>query len=494
MIDQLHYPGVLLMETAGRKAAAHILEAYPDEDTFLILAGPGNNGGDGIVIARYLYHAGKQVDLIFSVSPENLTGDAAINFKALASSAIPWQVWPEKPVLKSKTPVLVDALLGTGIAQALRGPVAEMVTAYQSHPGPVVAIDIPSGLNVDTGVILSTPLQADLTLTFQLPKVAHATYPAARFCGEVVVADLDMWPQVIPELGIHRHWVTGDLVRSLLKARPEAGHKGTFGHALLVGGSQQYPGAIALSGHAAIHVGAGLSTVAAPEACRAALFGLGAEVIFHPCPDATISPAYLSDLLALSAGKSMGLGPGWSTHPDVKAFFKAFLAQLDRPVVLDADALNLLAEDQCWDLVPPGSVLTPHPGEMQRLLQSDSVPVDRLEAAETLAQQRQVIVVLKGAGTIIANSSTTWINPTGNPGMGTGGAGDVLTGMITGLMAQGYGSSTAALIATYLHGLAGDLAKSQFGEPGVTAGRILDCIGPAWNTVLKHEEPQIKTI
>lgn len=495
MIEEYNYPGLLLMETAGRKAAEFIIGMCSGIETILVLAGPGNNGGDGIVIARYLHQAGLPVKLLFSAPPENLAGDAAINFKTIENVDLPWTVWPDAPKFNfGIDSLLVDAMLGTGVSTPVRGPVAEMIKAFSPQYGPVVAIDIPSGLNVDTGLVHTPPILADVTLTFQLPKIAHAVSPAAHQCGEVVVVDLNIWPQVIDDLGITRHWVNGELVKELLEPRQWSGHKGTYGHALLIGGSNQYPGAIALSGHAALHVGAGLSTVAAPKNCHCAVFGIGPEAIFHQLEGETVTSEDLLPLLELSEGKAIGLGPGWSTVPPVKAFFLAYLEKIDWPIVLDADALNLLAETQCWDLVPAMSILTPHPKEMQRLLQLDAIPEDRLEAAESLARQRDVIVILKGSGSIIASPTNTWVNSTGNPGMGTGGAGDVLTGMVTGLLAQGYDPEPAAIIATYLHGLAGDWASANFTGVGVTAGRILASIGPAWNQLEKKEEPQIETI
>ncbi len=495
MIEELDFPGVLLMEEAGRKAAEFILATHPDHSRFLVLAGPGNNGGDGFVIARYLMREGKSVEIILSHAPERYTGDAGINLKALNGSGIPVSIWPEHPGI-DKEEVLIDALLGTGINSQLRGGILEMVQTFEAHPGPVVAIDMPSGLLADTGKVLSKPIQADYTLTFQLPKVCHAVYPAANYCGVTCIADIGIWDSVIGGLGINRHWMDGEEARKMLKRhpRPVEGHKGTFGHVALIGGSNQYPGAIALSGHAALHAGAGLSTVIGTEHCRTAIFGMGPEVIFRALSGERINRTHLDAVLEWTARSTIGLGPGWSTHPEVKEFFLAFLEKSDRPLVLDADALNLIAAEQCWDSIPPRSVITPHPGEMRRLVQNTSHSDQRLEQAEALAKAKNLIVVLKGAGTVIASPEKTWVNRSGNSGMGTGGSGDVLTGVITSLLAQGHKPAAAAALGVYLHGLAGDLAAQKFGKNGLTASRIMEHLGPAMVTIIEHQEPQITTI
>lgn len=491
MIEELGFPGVLLMEEAGRKSAEFILHQFPEQDQYLILTGPGNNGGDGLVIARYLHRAGKTVKILLSHPSDRFQGDAKINYQALQGSGIPLEQWT-KDFSPEPGWAIVDALLGTGISDSLRGNILEIIELFHKFEGPVIAIDMPSGLVADHGEILSEPLNAVLTLTFQTAKLCHAIYPAAGYCGEVVVADIGIWPAVVAQLGIQRTWLQGEVVRNIIRNRPLEGHKGTFGHTLLIGGSSQYPGAIALSGHAALHIGAGLSTVVAPEKSRAAVFGLGPEVIFRALAGDTIGVEHLHAVLEWAEGKALGLGPGWSTQAAVKQFFLQFLERIDRPIVLDADALNLLAEEQCWELVPKGSVLTPHPGELRRLLQG--AMGHRLEQAEALAKTHQLVVVLKGAGTIIATPEHTWVNSTGNSGMGTGGSGDVLTGVITGLLAQGYEPGEAAALGVYLHGLAGDRAAEEVGEAGLTASRIMEQLGPAMVNIIEHQEPQIPTI
>jgi ADP-dependent NAD(P)H-hydrate dehydratase / NAD(P)H-hydrate epimerase len=491
MIEENGFPGLLLMETAGRKCAEWILSHDFDVSFFVILAGPGNNGGDGLVIARHLHLSGKKVLILFAQDPNAYQGDALVNWKALQGAGISSAVWPEPlPEILVSHPgqcLLIDALLGTGTTNTLRGPVAEIISACANLTAPVIAIDLPSGLNADTGQCLSNPLKATTTLTFQLPKICHYLTPAASFCGQVVTLDIGIWPHIVQKLGIKRQLLDLETCRGLYRKRFGAGHKGTFGHALLVGGSKAYAGAIALSGMAALQAGAGLSTIFTTESARCAVYEARAELMVRTS-DTTATPwldkAALPALTATFQGKSaVAVGPGMGNEAESTDFLAGLLQAWPRPLVLDADALNLLASDpELWRWVPQGSILTPHPGEMARLMPMADPVNQRLETAETLAQQKQVIVVLKGKGTVIAlPDGRSYINSSGNEGMATGGAGDVLTGMLAGLLAQGYSPTHAALLAVYLHGLAGDICAATLGATeAVTASGISNAIGKAF--------------
>lgn len=486
MIEEMDFPGVLLMETAGRKSAEFILAQYPDRE-IVILTGPGNNGGDGLVIARYLSLAGKKVQVWLSRNPDEYQGDARINFFALLGSDVEVDEWNQQNLPPEA--LLIDALLGTGISASLRGTIAEMVAQYASHPGPVIAIDLPSGLDANTGHVLNAVIPAEQTLTFQVPKICHAVTPAATHCGQTHVLDIGIWPSVMEQLGIQRTWLHPVWCQQHLKSRPLASHKGSFGHALLIGGSSRYAGAIALAGHAALHCGAGLASILGSPESRQASLALGPEVIVQCHSEGMLQPEDVELALEFARGKTIGIGPGMEQEPAVLGFLEAFLAAQDKPLVLDADALNLLAgHPALMDSIPPNSILTPHPGEMKRLTGRDDVNDFRLEITEELAQLTGCIVVLKGAGTVIAApDGHTWVNPTGNPGMATGGSGDVLTGILTSLLAQGYAPAVAAALGVFLHGRAGDIAARQFGQAGVTAGRILQALGPAVQSVLLEQ-------
>lgn len=492
MIEGHGFPGILLMETAGRKAAEHVLKRFPAQSLYLILAGPGNNGGDGLVIARYLHLAGKTVQLCLSHPPEDFKGDAALAFAALGGSDIPIALWAEATLDPSTLPhgtLLIDALLGTGIHSEFRPPISDILRAFRTLDFPTVAIDLPSGLDANTGAVLNTPLSADLTLTFQCPKICHFTHPAASHCGEVITVDIGIWPSVLESLGIRRFLTTPEVLHDWHQPRHTTGHKGSYGHALLIGGSAPYAGAIALAAHAALHLGAGLSTAFLPHIAREAVHALGPEVMLLGQAGDQIGPAAIPALEdTLSNKAAVGIGPGLGQGPDQYAFLQTFLQVNTLPLVLDADALNLLATyPDLWQWIPENSILTPHPGEMRRLQPQPDPLQNRLEAAEALAQHRKVIVVLKGAGTLIASpDGQTWVNPTGNPGMGTGGTGDVLTGAIVGLLAQGYAPLRAAAMGVYLHGLAGDRVAEQLGQEGITASLLMHHLAPALHSILQN--------
>ncbi len=490
MGNAYQFPSLLLMETAGREAAEWILAHEGNAHIYYVLAGPGNNGGDGLVIARYLHAAGKQVHIIFSSDPSNYKGDALLQFQALKGAGISAAVWPcalpERMQTHPQDCLLIDALLGTGIQNEVRGPVAEMIAAFAPLGIATIAVDLPSGLDANTGKQVNAVLPARATLTFQCPKICNYLHPAALSCGQVVTLDIGIWPAVMQSLGIRRWLLDADVCHGIYHSRPNDGHKGTFGHALCVGGSQAYAGAIALTGMAALQVGAGLSTVFTTETARCGVYENRAELMVRAVGDAQtawLDAAALPALQASLAGKtSVAIGPGMGNESPTCNFVQGLLQAWNRPLVIDADGLNILSsEPELWRYVPQGSILTPHPGEMSRLLPGFDVRNQRLEAAEKLAATKQVIVVLKGAGTVVAlPDGKTYVNTSGNHGMATGGAGDVLTGMLAGMLAQGYAPEQAVLMGVYLHGRAGDICAALAGAPeAVTASGIAAAIGKA---------------
>jgi hydroxyethylthiazole kinase-like uncharacterized protein yjeF len=494
MVAEYGFPSILLMESAGRKAAEWLLQHRPDTHIYYVLVGPGNNGGDGLVVARYLQAAGKTVQMLLSTDPSQFKGDALVQWQALQGAGVYKRIWPYRLERTLETHpqdyLLIDALLGTGVQDALRGPVAEIIAAFAKLQIPTVAIDLPSGLSADTGQQINAVLPAQATLTFQRPKVCHHVHPAAASCGEVVTLDIGIWSAVMFSLGIRRFVLDLGLCQRFYQHRPDDGHKGTFGHALCVGGSRAYAGAIGLSGLAALQVGAGLSTVFTTETARCAVYAGRPELMVCAVGDDQtdwLGAEALPALQACLVGKAaLALGPGLGNEAPTCNFVQGLLQAWGRPLVIDADGLNVLAsEPELWRYVPQGSILTPHPGEMARLMPGFDVRHQRLEAAEHLAAQKQVIVVLKGAGTIVAMpDGKTYVNTSGNQGMATGGAGDVLTGMLAGLLAQGYAPATATLLGVYLHGRAGDICAAAVGAPeAVTASGIAAAIGKAFAEV-----------
>lgn len=488
MIADLAYPGILLMESAGRLSAEWILQRYPVL-SHCILAGPGNNGGDGLVIARYLAAAGRQVQVLLSHPLDHYQGDAALARNALLGAGVPI-IGPDEALDALRkcppTTLIIDALLGTGASGPLRGKVADLIAAARQTGHPVVAIDLPSGLDADTGACPNETLSAQLTLTFQTYKPCHVVFPAAARCGEVQVLDIGIWPHVLARLGIHRRVTTPDDIRAWHRPRRLEGHKGSHGHALLIGGCRQYAGAAGLSAIAALRAGAGLCTAFVPTSVRDAIYANGPDVIVQATPGDHLNGSDVAQAITALVGKqAVAIGPGMGAGTGQRDFLAGLLPACQVPLVLDADALNLLAtHPELWPLVPPGSILTPHPGEMRRLDPSCDPVNHRLEAAEAFAQRHRVILVLKGAGTVVAlPDGRTWVNTTGNPGMGKGGSGDVLTGVILGLLAQGYAPEVAAVMGTYLHGLAGDISVQETGPEGFLASDLLLALTRAFTSI-----------
>ncbi|MEM6800822.1 MAG: NAD(P)H-hydrate dehydratase [Bacteroidota bacterium] len=495
-IEDHQYPGIILMEEAGRKSADFIINNYQNSQvTFLLLAGPGNNGGDALVIARHFFLRGIRFKLLLSHSPERYTGDAAINFRVLDEMSIPYELWSgreqlDRLIQEMENPILIDALLGTGINSQLRGSILEIISYFREKKLECIAIDLPSGLDASSGRVLNTPISSRYTLSFQLPKICHYVYPAASFCGEIQIFDIGLWPSVIGKLGIKRRILQESWLNGLYKKREKNSHKGTFGRVLLIGGSEAYAGAIALAGFAALKAGAGLVTVFAPEVCRSACSFLAPEIIFYASSDNQKLQAADTDVLKeLVRGKdAMVVGPGMGQAEESSTFLKLLIPLITCPFVLDADGLNLLTQHpNLFKFFSSDTILTPHPGEMRRLLEMTGKAVtknmlnERIELAEGYAKVMGISLVLKGAGSIIASpNGNTYVNTTGNSGMATAGSGDVLSGIIAGLLAQGYLAEQAACLGVFLHGKAGDKAAEKMGEEGLLATDIARNLSFNW--------------
>lgn len=498
MAQKFKFPSLLLMENAGRGAAEKLLALYPAIKSFLVLCGPGNNGGDGFVVARYLHLAGKRVQVLLASPASRLTGDAQINFLAMEGLGVPYATFTKdladrlEEFLQGGT-IVVDALLGTGIKEKVREPVAGVLAVLQARRNDVVALDLPSGLSGDTGQVFSRPLRCAHTITFQLPKLCHTITPAANFCGQVHVQDIGVYPQVIESLGLDHILLDEANLRYWYRPRKTDHHKGNFGHVLLAGGSRGKAGAIALSTRAALDVGAGLATAYIPGSAACAFHRTtleGMSVPYGTERNASLDGT-AGELFApyLENKQAVAIGPGLDATADTAAFLEKALQAIEAPLVLDADALNLLADaPKLWKQLPKQTILTPHPGEMARLLKAttDAVQTQRYEAARELATERNVIVVLKGQGSIIATpKGPTYLVNRGNPGLATGGTGDVLTGVIVGLLAQGYPPEQAAAFGTFLHAYAGDMLVKEVGQEGLVATKLARSLGRALKEILE---------
>ncbi|MCS6904637.1 MAG: NAD(P)H-hydrate dehydratase [Bacteroidia bacterium] len=507
MIEEYDFPGILLMETAGRKAADIILSRYPEAQHFLVLCGPGNNGGDGAVTARYLDYAGKEVKVIYTEYPTR--GDAYTNFLILKNQGIPfWLDTPEnEPLLESeleKNPIVIDALFGTGLRQKFKEPIKKLLKTIQEREPKVVAIDLPSGLIGDTGTLVNIPLKCDCTITFQLPKICHYVTPASLYCGKVYVVDIHIYQNIVERLGIKTEVINDELIQNWYKKREANSHKGMFGHVLCAGGSKGKGGAMGLCAKGVINAGAGLCTAFIPGSVRASFHRSNLEGM--SIAYGTDTTPYLNGIAAevfltyLTGKNVVAIGPGLGVTEETTTFLKEVLPHIQVPLVLDADALNILAENpNFWELLPTSQksnvIITPHPGEMARLMHTttEAIQERRFEMALKLATEKKVIVVLKGAGTIIASPiGSIYLNPVSNSGMASAGVGDVLTGIIAGFAAQGYNPLKAAAMGVYLHSQSAQIVSASFGAEGTTASKIARGIGLALKQALTNKSPTVE--
>ena len=492
-IDEIGIPGLVLMENAAVGVAEALGRSFPHAETVVILCGPGNNGGDGLALARHLEARGYRFAVFLVTGKSGVEGDAAAQLGMLERSGIDVvTLGPDDDTdgaLRAcqRADLVVDALFGTGLSRPLGGHFLELVRGVEALGVPLLAVDVPSGIDGSRPEPPGEHLSARVTVTFAAPKVAHVLPPARDAMGEVVVCDLGIPSWLVEEAPGRLHLSTeADLAAGLVE-RPADGHKGTFGHVLLVAGARGTSGAAILGARAAVRGGAGLVTVGVPEPIADVVDGGSLESMTLPLatgPGGTLAAEAEETIEAAAVGKQvLALGPGLGTASHTVELIRR-LVRLDIPLVLDADGLNALAgRPEELRQRKAATVLTPHPGEMARLLgmSSREVQADRLAAARRAAEATGAVVVLKGRGTLVAEADgEVAVNPTGNPGMATGGSGDVLTGLLAALLAQGYAAAAAARLAVYLHGLAGDLAVESTGFEGLSAGDLLASIPRAF--------------
>ncbi|MGD0034775.1 NAD(P)H-hydrate dehydratase [Paenibacillus illinoisensis] len=471
-----------------------LVMAHPADQHWYMLIGKGNNGGDGLVAARHLLEAGLGVTLIYADAPESLRGEAAVQRDAAAQLGIPALVHGREAVDFSRCTGIVDALLGTGSQGAPRGAYAALIEAANDSGKPVVSADVPSGLNADTGEVYEPCIQARVTICLALLKRGLVQYPGATAAGRIVVRAIGIPARLAPEHGPTVRLLTEEVMRGALKVdtnrlRAPDGHKGTYGHVLLVAGSLPMSGAGLLSAKAALRAGCGLATWALPAALLPHVIGSVPELMLAAAADGDSgewNAASAEAVLRLAESRDViATGPGLGRFEGDTGWLRRLWQQTDRPLVIDADALNMLADagkagPRDWGRRSAATILTPHPGEMGRLLgmPTPEVQRDRIGHAARYAREQGVTLVLKGARTVIATpSGEAYINTTGHAGMGTGGAGDVLTGIIAGLLAQGLSAEQAAAFGVYLHGQAAEQAAQRRGDPAsLLAGDIIDAL------------------
>ena len=476
-------PGIVLMENAAHRVVEAMAKRFGPlaAERIVVLCGKGNNGGDGMAIARQLFTRVRPAALhvVLFAAPEDLKGDAAANLRMLefCGCAVERQI----PAAARNATLVVDALLGTGIAGPAAGRMLDAIREInRGFPlSKVVAVDIPSGMPSDSGETAGECARADFTVTFTAPKPAHALPPNCDRIGELVVGPIGS-PESLYE-GARLSLLEPAMFRALLAPRPPEGHKGTFGHVLVIAGSRGKTGAAAMSGLGAMRAGAGLVTVASAESAIPTIASHAPELMTEPLAETLHGSIALNARIAEAAeGKTVvAMGPGLGRHPEIEVLVRTAVDAFEQPMVLDADALvgnNFGAAGRV-------RVLTPHPGEMARLMGKPTAEVqkDRVSAARAFSQQHGVTLVLKGERTVIAfGDGRAWINPTGTPALGTGGSGDVLTGMISGFLAQFPTQPDEAVgAAVYLHGLAAQLAARDIGEKCLMATDLLRYLGRA---------------
>ncbi len=484
-METLSVPGALLMELAGAAVARELLRLSAPGARVWIFCGAGSNGGDGLVVARQLLLRGVAVSVVPVLGGADWRGDAAANAARARAAGVPFTAAP--PAFEPGA-VIVDAIFGTGLSRAAEGePAAAIERIRSARPEcRVLSVDLPSGLDADRGQPLGASVVADVTVTIGLPKLGLVLEPGRTHAGRVVVARVgiaDAAPGVAPSAEL---WTRAGAARRL-PGRPRDGHKGRFGHVLVVAGSQGKTGAASLAALGAARVGAGLVTIACPEGVEAVLARAALEVMTAAVPETAqhaFGRAAEKPVLELAAARDVvALGPGVGRSDDTRAFVRSVAGGLARPLVLDADGLVAFV-DALGELRArhAPTVLTPHPGEAALLLGSTAAEVnrDRLAAARRLAADSGAVVVLKGAATVVAEpDGAVVVNPTGGPALAAGGTGDVLTGVIAGLLAQGLGASAAAALGAFLHGDAADRLAAERGEAGLLASEVAGALPDA---------------
>jgi ADP-dependent NAD(P)H-hydrate dehydratase / NAD(P)H-hydrate epimerase len=492
-------PSFLLMTRAGEAVARAVARRWPDAMAagVIVVAGKGNNGGDGLVAARKLHQAGENVCVMLLAQVGDLTGDAARAHSEYvdAGGTVIELVDPEM-LEREAAGVVIDALLGTGLNAEVRGAMREVIEAINRLGRPVVAVDLPSGLNADTGAVMGVAVNATVTVTFGYPKYGHVSYPGAALCCELEVVDIGFAPAALVELSPAGRLIERAEAASLIVPRAVDTHKGTYGHALIVAGGRGKSGAAILAARGALRSGAGLVTAAIPECVAPIVAGGQPELMTEPMPDRDghfAAPSTIPRLSDLLTGKTTVIaGPGIGVSDDSRDLIRWLIRDgvaPDRPLLIDADGLNALALIGPRELksAPGPVVLTPHPGEMARLLGSTTAAVnaDRIGAARKLVDLTGAHVLLKGARSVIAApDGVVHINSSGNPGMATGGMGDVLAGIVGALMGQGLVASAALTLGVFIHGHAADCLAARVGRFGYLAGDIAAELPAAFDAII----------
>lgn len=456
-----------LMERASYKISEWINTNIDKNTPLLFLIGKGNNGGDGLAVARILHSQGYNCSIYLAYEPDVLSKDCALNLTRLPSG-----IKKENTINPSEATIIIDALLGTGVKGEIKEPLLSIIKKVNSLTNRVISLDLPSGMMTEFDNKEQSTIKADITLTLQFPKLAMLLPEKGNYCGEIKILPIGLNKEYIEQSSSPYHYLTEDYIKSLMQKRDKFAHKGTYGHALLICGSRGMVGASVLATGAALRSGCGLVTTHIPESERFAIHTTHPSAIISMDEDDYFSelPKYLLKY------SSIGVGCGLGKMPQTIKAFESLLKSVQKPMVIDADGLNIIAEYyRLRHHIPEGSVLTPHLGELERLVGKWDNEKHKLELARRLATNTRSTVVIKGAYTMICTpDGNYYFNSTGNSGMAKGGSGDVLTGFITGLLARGYSGNQAAILGVYLHGIAGDKAAIKYGEDSMNSYDLIN--------------------
>ncbi len=487
-IEEYGIPGIVLMENAGLKVVDEILKDAHSESKYTVICGKGNNGGDGFVIARHLYNKNYDVKVLLIGSSKDIKGDALINFNIIKKLGVEVHeiihinnLNKLKDGIQSNS-IVIDALFGIGLRGDLENFEEKVIDIVNENSKYIISVDIPSGVNGDNGSICKTAIKADKTITFALPKCGNIIFPGAEYNGEVVLVDIGIPYKLIEKMDLRHNIITRELIEANLPRRRRNAHKGNFGKANIIAGSQGMTGAAILTCKSALRSGLGLLRLYIGESLNFIIKASVPEAItipLHEMRKGVIGINHIEKILeGTSQADVLTIGPGCGNTAELGEIVKRVLEQVEIPIVLDADGLNVLSKNIDWLRSKKAElVITPHLGEMSRLtgLSIEEINKNPITVARNFAMEWQLITVLKGASTIVAApNGQVFININGNPGMATAGSGDVLTGIITGLIAQGIKPLEASITGVYIHGLTGDRVAEGKGEYGLVAGDIVE--------------------
>jgi hydroxyethylthiazole kinase-like uncharacterized protein yjeF len=515
-IEDYGIPGVVLMEMAGLVVSSKIKELV-GRKRVLVVSGSGNNGGDGLVVARNLHNEGWDIRVFLAARPEDLKGDALIQYKAAVNFGVNIQpiieLLTNYSSLIARHSIIVDALLGTGLNKNVTGILSDVIRLINKSKRPVFSVDIPSGISSDNGQVMGEAVKAEYTVTFGLPKRGHLLYPGAEYSGKLFIEDIGFPEELIRSEKCNVELLEKNVVSALIHERHKYSHKGDYGHVLVVAGSKGKTGASLMAARACLRTGAGLVTIGVPESLADIFQSRVTEEMTLILPDkgdGTLSEKASNKILDFlnKTADLLAIGPGIGVSNETNKLMRTLIKNSLAPMVIDADGINSIkGEVEVFSKTKAPIILTPHPGEMARLLSQKSrkfppstppakrrqggttikiqdIEKDRINIATSFAKKTGTYLVLKGVPTIIAiPDGKAFINSTGNPGMATGGTGDVLTGMISGFLSQTMNPLNACILGVFMHGLAGDIAASEKGQHTMIATDIIDKISAAFYSI-----------